>query len=68
MKQINSKIKICGIISLIIIVVGIIMGITKGMNKTILYSDHTRLEITLNDLEKQKVEDIAKEESIEEGE
>lgn len=61
MKQISSKTKISIVIITIIIVAGIAMMFIKGINKSIPYSDHTRLEITLNNLEKQKVEEIAKE-------
>ena len=61
MKQISGKMKFVFFIIAIILILGIAMILTKGFEKNILYSDHVRLEITLNDLEKEKVEEAIKE-------
>lgn len=61
MKQINGKIKFVFVIIAIIIILGITIAITKGFEKSIKYSEHIRLEITLNDLDKEKVEEVIKE-------
>ena len=61
MKQISGKTKIMIAIALVIIVIGIVMVCTKGMNQELNYSEHTVLTIALNNLEKDKVVDIAKE-------
>ena len=61
MKQISNKNKVIAIILAIVIIIGIVMAYTKGIKKDILYSDSTKIELTVDKLNIDEIKKVAKE-------
>lgn len=61
MKNLSSRNKILILIIAVIIIVGIIMTYTKGINKSIEYSNTTKLELSTNEMNIDEIKNIAKE-------
>ena len=61
MKEVTNKVKIATIVIIAIIVIGIVMLYTKGLNFDVAYAQSTKIAITLDDMNLEDIKNKAEE-------